>query len=408
MPWRLLKKERIPRMRIEIHHSYFSPVLGGQERRIHAIFRELLHRGHEVTIVAPRDGVDEACRHDTTGLRILTHAPFSTPKLICLFDPIVNVRRLRRYHQLRSARPAPDLILAFSHLYALAARLAFPSVRIVYLAGAAAWDWHLSLYGQRPPFSRACLTIRRLAALAGEKRALNAVDQVFVESEFLRNRLTHFHSKIAEKITILPASVDTKRFCPDPLRNAAIRRELNVSNDTRVVLGVGRFDPNKNYAVLLDALASARSRAVLVLVGAGTQEAALRQKAAELGIGERVKFLGLRNDVERIYQAADIYAHPSLLESHSNAILEAMASGLPCMISADVARDLTAGRDALLVDPRNSGGWARAIDTLTGDPALAARLGAAARSHCEHRPDWPTLITSILAVSPPRAAAAPL
>jgi glycosyltransferase involved in cell wall biosynthesis len=172
-------------MHIEIHHSHFSPILGGQERRIHALVGELLRQGHDVTVVAPAAGVDDARPYTSRGMRVITHEAFFSRRPFSVLDHLLNVRRLTRFHRNRPGSPAPELIVAFNHLYALSARQAFPSSRIVYLAGATAWDWHSSLYGHRSKLSRACLTIRRVASMVVEKCALRAMDRIFFVSSFL-------------------------------------------------------------------------------------------------------------------------------------------------------------------------------------------------------------------------------
>ena len=150
------------------------------------------------------------------------------------------------------------------------------------------------------------------------------------------------------------------------------------------ILTVGRLSPGKRVSVLLDALDTLWPRhrcLLLTVVGTGQEHLALRDHATRLGIGEIVKFLGLQQDVQPYYGRADCFVLPSVREGSSNAILEAMASGLP-VIASDIPGNqeiIEDGITGLLVPPDKVNALAEAIERLVLDRELGERLGRRAR-----------------------------
>src|ERR1700733_10063893 len=99
-------------MRIELQHSFFSPILSGQERRIHILCDELLSRGLSVSVCTSREGVDEVERYEKKGLRLFTHPSFFSRKPKSLLDPILYARQLEALLRNRHEDEVPDLVLA--------------------------------------------------------------------------------------------------------------------------------------------------------------------------------------------------------------------------------------------------------------------------------------------------------
>jgi UDP-glucose:(heptosyl)LPS alpha-1,3-glucosyltransferase len=117
----------------------------------------------------------------------------------------------------------------------------------------------------------------------------------------------------------------------------------------------------------------------LAVVGNPKPIAAYRQQAEQLGLAERVHFLGSQDDLVPAYRAADCLAHPTLEDSYAMVVLEAMALGLPVVVSGPahcgIARELEDGRQALLLhDPRDAAELARLLRAVLDQPDLQARL----------------------------------
>jgi glycosyltransferase involved in cell wall biosynthesis len=160
-----------------------------------------------------------------------------------------------------------------------------------------------------------------------------------------------------------------------------------------VVTYAGRLDAQKNPGALLDAvsiLAESRARDFAVqFLGDGPQRAELERRARELRLADIVTFTGRVDDVPSRLLDTDIFVLPSLSEGISNALLEAMAYGLPCIATripgnVELVRDRETG---ILVEPNDARGIASALRELASDPGLRERLGRAARRLVEQQFD---------------------
>jgi len=169
---------------------------------------------------------------------------------------------------------------------------------------------------------------------------------------------------------------------------AQLRAEIGVPEGGLLLLTTGRLTIQKGHTVLLDAIAQLkldRQDLLFAFAGEGVQRPALEAKAVHLGIENRVRFLGLRHDVDELLLAADIFVQPSLWEGLSLAMLEALLSGSPVLATrvegvVDVIQD---GKTGLLVPPNDAPALAAAIRALIADPDLRARLGRAGKTHVQ-------------------------
>jgi len=123
----------------------------------------------------------------------------------------------------------------------------------------------------------------------------------------------------------------------------------------------------------------------LLLVGEGPSREGLEDAAQELGIVDRVHFLGFRDDVPRVLSALDCFVLPSLSEGLSIATLEAMAAGLPVVVtdSGGPSELVSDGESGLIVPPGDSSALAQALIAVLHDHDLAGRLGRAARRRAD-------------------------
>ena len=197
------------------------------------------------------------------------------------------------------------------------------------------------------------------------------------------------------KVVVIPNGVDLACLDGVPGRQAA-RTALGLPADGTLVGTVARLDPVKRLDVLLRAVAILQSDASsgepdassgdassgdvdTLIVGSGPEEQRLAALAAQLGIADRVLFAGHQRDVYPWLAALDIFVLSSDWEGMSNALLEAMAVGLPVVATAtggtpDVVVD---GETGTLVPPGDTPALARAIQSLLLDPELRERMGQA-------------------------------
>ena len=177
-------------------------------------------------------------------------------------------------------------------------------------------------------------------------------------------------------------AVDCARFAPPgPEGRAAARAALAVPAGAPCLASVGRLVARKDLACVLAALARL-PRARLLVCGGGPQSGELARLARQLRVDDRVHWLGERDDVRPALHAADVFVHASRSEGFPNALLEALACGLPAALS-DIPghRDGEAlpGRAALLFPPGDDAALAAALGRLLDDPREREARGAAAR-----------------------------
>ena len=136
--------------------------------------------------------------------------------------------------------------------------------------------------------------------------------------------------------------IDTKRFQFDPAIRNSVRAAIGVE-DHFVIGNIGRLCYQKNQMFLFDVLVEVQKDkpdAVLLLVGEGEEEAALRKRAKDLHIADKVIFYGTTAQPEKLLWAMDVFAFPSLFEGFGIAVLEALAAGLPVVCSENVPREV--------------------------------------------------------------------
>jgi len=191
------------------------------------------------------------------------------------------------------------------------------------------------------------------------------------------------------RIEVIPNGIEVDRHGP-ALDRIALRHRLGLDPARRYVACVARLHPVKDHATLLRgfaAVARERTDVDLLLVGDGPQRSALTQMTTDLAIGPRVRFLGVRSDVADVLKAADVFAMTSVSEAASLTLLEAMATGLPAVVT-DVGGNpeiVRAGRDGLLVPRGDAPAVARALGQLLDSPAAAAALGRSGRERVGQR-----------------------
>lgn len=190
---------------------------------------------------------------------------------------------------------------------------------------------------------------------------------------------------------LIPNGVDTDRFAPaTTLERQAIRASLGLRADELIALFVGRLEQRKGLDLLLKAWGEMAGRPApprLLIVGPGNAER-WTALARGLEIESRISFLGGREDVARFYRAADLFVFPSRAEGCPNAVLEAMASGVP-VVATDVAGNREAvgedGRTGWLVPAGDPRALARVVGMVAASPDVRREVGAAARVAAEER-----------------------
>ena len=362
-------------LRILVISSYL-PGVGGGELQTALQVETMAGRGQSVTVLDIGTNPDAPSRELIHGIPVLRVRAPRWP----LIEGVVT--QIRFFLCLLRLLPRHDLV-QFNHLGPelvttrwLAARFKVPLVLVV---------WGSSRPGIGPFGPGWRHAISRHAA-----RRVHHV--VALGSETRRHLITQGFK--GERIELISNGVDLTRFggrtgSGNPPADLPVNRPLVVS--------VGRLVPAKGYDLLLDAwkkVAAGSSAGTLVLLGDGPLRQDLERGVRARGLGERVFFAGLRRDIPDWLAHSDVYVSSSLTEGMSNALLEAIASGLPVVATrVGGAEDvITDGDNGLLVMPGSATELHQALKRLLADQELRYTMGKRAR----HRAKCTIAINSIV------------
>jgi glycosyltransferase involved in cell wall biosynthesis len=210
----------------------------------------------------------------------------------------------------------------------------------------------------------------------------------------------HLPQKLGQPVHRVPKGVDAETFSPTgPTVRAALRLDR-----ARIVVAVARLVPIKNVPLLVEAMAIVRDRvpdAHLLIVGDGPDGDRVRARARELEIGDAVTLVGTipHRETAAYYRAADVFALSSDFDNSPNAVLEAMACGLP-IVSTDVGgvRMLLSDRGGVAVPPGDARALAAALEAYLVRPDLAREAGDVNRCRAATEFSWRTSAERLLEV----------
>jgi glycosyltransferase involved in cell wall biosynthesis len=374
------------RPRLLVLSAYYFPVQGGSETHARALAAFLRRTGFELLVITKRidassprvEQIDDVPVHRVSpsgarsGARKWLMLPFALAKIVSLrreFDLIY----CPGYQGIGAAAIMAGTLLRRP--------VVLRSGNLGVLTG---WNWNAPL--ERWGISGDNPVVRWLKA---RLRSVYMTADAFVcncreiETEALDAHVPR------DRVHYLPNAVDLGRFhLPVASERASIRAEAHWPADALICLYVGRLSEEKG---VLDVLAAWREvrhpDALLVLVGPDMTGHALdagplaRRYVSEHGMGDRVRFHGASNDVARLLRGADIYVQPSHYEAFSNAVIEAMATGLPVVASrvGGMLDCIVDNENGLLSTPADPADIAAKLQRVIDDPALRARLGERAR-----------------------------
>ena len=346
----------------------FHPYIGGAEKQALELSRALHANGVEVTVLTRRvlglkseEGLDGISirRLPAWGRGVVDSLVFMAASFLWL---LAHPRRFQAVHVHLAGSPALAACLAGRLL----------GKRVIVKLGGGKGIGELaasksSIAGR--------LKLKALAALGPRF--------VVVNRELVAELAEHGLG--GARVVIQPNGVDTRRYHP-PSADEKVRLRLDLGWPPGLCfLYVGRLAPEKRLDLFLEefgrALKEAPADAFAVLVGKGELEPMLREVGLASGLKGRVRFMPSTPDIMRLYRAADVFVLPSISEGLSNALLEAMASGLAVLASrvGGSAEAVVDGGSGFLFEPHDVATFRARIVQLLKNPGLAERLGLRGR-----------------------------
>ncbi len=347
-------------------HVITSLTVGGAEMMLLRLLSALQGREHEAHVICLRHGGVIADRIEALGIPVeRLHARPGVP------NPAVIIRIA---HLLRRIRP--DVVQTWMYHADLFGGLAAQA------AGSPPVAWGLHHSTLSPAYNKrsTLLTVRACAHLS---RRIPAAIVCCAES----TRCVHAAFGYDERrMVVIPNGFDLNEFRPDPAARNAVREELGLAPDTRLVGVIARFHPQKDHRTFIEAAARLRAwRDDVHFLFAGGRldwsNPELVRWINDAGIRDRCHLLGRRSDIGRIQASLDVACLPSQGgEALPLTIGEAMAAGVPCVVTDVGDAALLVGDTGRVVPVRNPDALARACRSLLElSPEAWAALGAAAR-----------------------------
>jgi glycosyltransferase involved in cell wall biosynthesis len=361
-------------MKVLILNSEYPPIGAGAGNASANIAREFVRAGHAVVVVTAAHA-DLPNEEVIQGVRIL-RGPATRLRVdrSTAIEQVVFIlgATIRSLSLLRGYRP--DVVLAFfglpSGAVAWVLKTLFNIPYVVSLRG-----------GDVPGFRPYDFWLYHRLAVPFLRIIWHAAGAVVANSRGLRQLAATFDTRT--KILVVPNGVECDRF----------RREDRTWSQTRL-LSVGRVVYQKGLDLALEALGGLQHLGwEWFIAGDGPQLEALRQQVKQKRVEDRVHLLGWMSSemLIREYQAASLFVFPSRHEGMPNAVLEAMASGLPVIASRIAGNEelVVSGETGLLVPPGDVRALREALGDLLGDETKRARMGRAARKRAKENYGWP-------------------
>ncbi len=343
---------------------------GGAERQLIVTARGLAERGHEVTVLTFYSGGFYADALTDTKVQLLSLNKKGRWDLQVFFNRLRNV-----LHQ-----QSPDVIYSFMgtpNVLSVLSRLFIPSTRIVWGVRASNMDLDRYDWLSRWNYWLECRLARFADTIITNSQAglEYAVAQGFPE----------------KRVKVIHNGIDTKQFKLDKEAGKRLRRTWGVTDDQKLIGLVARIDPMKDHPTFLKTAALIKQRepnARFVCVGKGNSGfgESMHNLATELGLDDVLIWARRCSDMVAVYNAFDIAVSSSYGEGFPNVIGEAMACGVPCVVTDVGDSALLIGETGIVVPPNDSGALFCALDEMLSlGPTRYRSLAVAARERVESR-----------------------
>lgn len=354
-------------MRIALVTRRFDPKGGGTERDLVITARLLSSAGHRVKI----HPAELRASSNEWPLRRIAAPHLGRALELLWFSKAAGAA---------ARSEGADLVLSFARVLDADILRSGGSAHLSYLRAARQWQTKPARIAMRlSPYHRVQALVERVGFQSQRLRRVIAV------SDLVRGDLMRTFAIAPAQTVRLYNGVELERFVlvHGTAERCEIRHHMGIPDSRPAVVFVGNGFARKGLRFLVEAWPAIGAGACLIVVGTDQSAASFRRLAYRLGLNDRVKFLGRRTDVDRLMRGADAFALPSLFEPFGNVVMEAMASGMPVLTSAQsgVAEVLPEPmREYIVNDPTDRAELTSRVNALI---EAAPRLRSIARAAAE-------------------------
>ena len=368
----------------------FPPMTGGEGAYTYGLAKALSDSGHRVSVITA--DVEERRRVSKNKIEIIPITPIKKPGLK-LFS--FNLKAMKKIVEIYNNQNIDILHFTydFYKITIKKEKISVPIIATLHHPWSAERRFikaKIPLF--RPGYFRRLVVLSYFAKMS--KEICENADKLIAISKYTaQSYIDEFHIP-SDKIEIIPNAVDTNKFHPE-VDGYEVRKKMNLKEKDRVVLFVGRLDYNKGIEYLLRSFSRIDKEGIearLVIVGEGALKKYIHAFTCKYPFKNSIIHVGhvSEEDLPKFYAASDLVVQPSLMEGFGIVLLEAMASGKPCVATraGGVEDAVINGETGLLVPPADSYSLYHAIHTLLTDDKLSKEFGTAGRKRVEKYFTW--------------------
>jgi len=375
----------MPNRKLNVMHIIGNLDIGGAQEVVRTLVEYLASDGCQPVVCTFHDG---PLRHDIEQLGIQVEVlPQRRYGIVAL--PLFVVDMIRIWRLLARLIKKYSIDVVQTHILA---SLDFLVLLLLYTTDlrVVLWTFHsarFQLTAAMLPRYKWLLVPKRYSHRLLYRLASHLVSGFIAVSGEVEKAMLETIGPIQDKITVIDNGVDVKRY-GKPVDRTAIRSQLGLEANTRLIVVVGTLREPKGHRYLIDAMATIVPRFPdlhVLFVGDGDLREKLQARVKSLDLDGRIHFLGSRSDVPQLLAASDFFALPSLWEGLPMALLEAMATGLPIVATevSGTVQVMVPNETGILVPPGDTQRLVQAIEQLVSDAVRARAMGATARRRVE-------------------------